>query len=278
VANGTQRTPADERLERYLSAHGVEFLFEPDWEDLTGVATAKTPDYLIGSPDQRVIAEVKGFTTDRIRRHIGGQKAGVLSEKLTFGPVRSAFADAARQLAPFSATGIPLVIVLANPEGADAMLIAWAVQHALLGNPKFSIPIDVSTGGQAGPMRWIADEYAVALHEKSAHISGVAVIHEREIAADWREAEAKKVEGEGEGFEAVADAAVKFFRVVEEAERDGRIPIGSYTWAEVFELHELHESAPPAIPREMFTGARDRRFGVVASGYGEIAVDRRPGT
>ena len=72
-------------------------------------------DLDVGS--HRVIAEVKDFTTDRITRRLAG-RYGTLSEKEVFGPVRSAFADAGLQLAPFASTGLPLVVVLANPLGA----------------------------------------------------------------------------------------------------------------------------------------------------------------
>jgi hypothetical protein len=273
------RTEADERFERYLREHGVAFECEPDWAAETGIVSVMNPDYLLLSP-QRVIAEVKGFTTDRISRRVAGQRYGVLSDKEVFGPVRSAFAGAARQLAPFAATGLPLVVVLANPLGADVFLAEWHVQHALIGNPKFSIPISTTTGGQAGPGRWIADDYAVAIHKKSEHVSGVVVIQEREHATDWHEAEARKIKAEGDGFEGAADAYLKLVRVAREAEAEGRIPTGSYTWAEVFELHDLHSQPPPAIPAGIFAGPRDRRFGMDPSGegYGELDGGRRVGS
>jgi hypothetical protein len=268
------RTAADERFERYLRDHDFAYRFEPDWAAEVGVVADAKPDYVIARDGLRAIAEVKGFTTDRLRRRFSDQRYGTLSDKEIFGPVRSAFADAARQLAPFASTGLPLIVVLANPAAADVFLDDWHVQHALIGNPAFSIPIDTSTGGAAGPGHWVATGYAVAIHEKSDHVSGVVVVHQREYATDWREAEAKKIVGEGEGFEAAADATLQLLRVAEDAELRGEIPTGSYGWAEVFELHDLHTPPPPSIPRRLFTHPRDRRFGIdPATGlYGSVEL------
>jgi hypothetical protein len=57
--------------------------------------------------------------------------------------------EKADQLRPLAGLGVPLVIVLANPLGADVILDGQHVIAGMFGNPGFSIPIDPTIGGRA---------------------------------------------------------------------------------------------------------------------------------
>lgn len=59
-----------------------------------------------------------------------------------YGPLQSSIRKAAGQLAPFAAVGIPLVIVVTNPLGADVDFDPDDVVSALFGQVKLSIDIE----------------------------------------------------------------------------------------------------------------------------------------
>jgi hypothetical protein len=137
VARSNPKTAADERFEACLDDHEVAYLYEPDWRALFGVETEANPDYLVEPDGARSICEVKQFETTRIRdRFSPGHRGGVLGPQEVFGAVRWAMTNTAReQLLPFAGLGVPLVIVLANPLGADVMLDDEHVTLAIMGNP-----------------------------------------------------------------------------------------------------------------------------------------------
>jgi hypothetical protein len=93
-----------------------------------------------------------------------------------------------------------LLVLLANPLGADVMLDEHHVQAAMWGNPGFVIPIDMSTGGRLeGREAYLRlENYGVfaspevkrqggRLGEPPPHVSAVVVVHERPRSMDWRE-------------------------------------------------------------------------------------------
>ena len=118
-------------------------MYEPDWRARFEVAGASNPDFLVDWAGASAIVEVKQFTTRRItERLVAAGGMAWLPAKEVFGPVRSAMTGAAQeQLLDFAALGLPLVVVLANPLGADVDLDAEHVTNAMLGNPKFRIAV-----------------------------------------------------------------------------------------------------------------------------------------
>src|SRR5450755_276458 len=135
------RTASEQRFETYLTDEGYEFEHEPE------LRTIKRPDYLIRRSGLEAVCEVKEFKTTAIRDHLeqmGGTAA--LSARLVFGAVRGQVDAAARQLKPLADGPRPLVVVLANPHGADVNLGAEHVVHALYGNPAVTFALDGMTG------------------------------------------------------------------------------------------------------------------------------------
>jgi hypothetical protein len=67
-----------------------------------------------------------------------------------YGPIRRHIASAAKQLKPLTALDLPLVVVLANPEGAMIDLSVEHVIAALYGKPMFTMPVDPTLGRAVG--------------------------------------------------------------------------------------------------------------------------------
>jgi hypothetical protein len=260
----------------------VRYLYEPDWRALFGVDTDARPDYLVEPDGARAICEVKEFTTTRITDHLtdaGGTAS--LSDKEVFGPVRSAMTSAAReQLLPFAGLGVPLVVVLANPHGADVSLDDEHVSLAIMGNLKVRIKVGPNLPPADEDAEWIADGYGAfisvlddgRLENRNPHVSAVVVVHERDHRSDWIE-RVLADEPEVESFESTRDAMAAYLRAVDERQERGEAPEGSYRWVEVFDLSG--NPTPPGfqgtpLPRELFDGPRDRWFGFVGDAFAEI--------
>jgi hypothetical protein len=187
VARSNPKTAADELFEAYLTDHGVRFKYEPDWSATFGIAVDVNPDFLVDPAQTRVVCEVKQFestrVTDRLLRSPG--QASYIPPTDEFGPIRSKVRDAAEQLSPFKALGVPLVVVLANPLGSDVGLGFYDVAHALLGNPKVRIPVGPQ-GPTGAPVTEIAEDYGAFISVQAdgtrinryPFVSGVVVVHQ----------------------------------------------------------------------------------------------------
>lgn len=148
------KTSGDELFERYLQDHGYEpGSHEPSLEDY---GIAKRPDYLPNRGTVCIACEVEQFTpgASTLERRLAGQRTASASPKEVYGPIRKRVESAAKELKPLRALEIPLVVVLANPEGAVIDLSVSHVLGALYGNPTYTIPIDPSVGGAVGEGRF----------------------------------------------------------------------------------------------------------------------------
>jgi hypothetical protein len=258
----------------------VPYVYEPPWRDLFGVTTEANPDYLVGPDGAGAICEVKQFETTRIRdRFSRGNRAGVLSPQEVFGAVRWAMSNTAReQLLPFAGLDVPLVIVLANPLGADVHLDQEHVALAIMGNPKFSIAVGPGAPPN-DPGQYIAEHYGAFISVRIGevvnhhpHVSGVVVVHERENRQDWV-GRVIADEPDAEEFEGLGAAMNHYLRAVKQREDAGEAPEGSYRWVEVFDLSS--NPTPPGfqgtpLRRHLFDGERDRWFGFVCDTFDEI--------
>lgn len=257
---------AEQRFAAYLDAHGYAWEFEPPWAEELGTPVATQPDFLVRAEGLRLACEVRQFTTTRITDELrarGG--SGTLDSKLVFGPLRSALVEKALQLRPLANLGMPLVIVVGNPLGADVMLDEMHVRGAMFGNPMWSIPIDRATGGPAGPAHFgnrdygafcsLVDGEFVNLHP---HVSAVAVAHERLNSRDWRDEILAKHRAPDRSLDAAYDAAFQAIDEINLRIAAGEEPVGAYQWLEVFEL-DGEEAVP--VPRSVFAGERDVRYG-----------------
>src|SRR4051794_11282680 len=90
-----------------------------------------------------------------------------------FGAVRAQLDAGARQLKPLAKRGLPLVIVLANPQKADVSLEPRDVMAAMYGNPAFATSI-VSSG--VGDEEFFLHRDG-AFTAKAAYVSAVVTLH-----------------------------------------------------------------------------------------------------
>lgn len=107
------KTVADEWFEDYLRERGAE---PGDHEPDRGVDGPR-PDYLPTAEGEQIACEVKQFGKgSKVERRLAEQSVGVISDAERYGPIRNQVKEAAKQFKPLAVRGIPLVVVLANPE------------------------------------------------------------------------------------------------------------------------------------------------------------------
>jgi hypothetical protein len=274
-------TKSEQRFAEYLDAEGYTWKHEPDYQGLLGLsATPETcPDFLIDRDGLQAICEVQEFEEGELDRRLSTMRAGVLSDKDVYGRQRSALVDKARQLEPFAESGIPLVIVLSNPQHVFVGLDDHHVIAAMFGNPKVSIPVDTTGRGvPPGPATHLAEDYGafVSLQRgedgerfvaRHPHVSGVVIVHERTNEQDFiDEVMARHPSEEPGSTVAAAAAAIAGVKEVNELRDAGRVPDGQYQWVNVYEL----DGANP-LPKAFFNGSRDVRFGFHGEGaYGRF--------
>jgi hypothetical protein len=278
--------PAELRFANYLEEHGYAWSHEPDYETELGLAAPvlTRPDFLIARDGCRAVAEVRQFETTWLRDAFAKVGGGYMStgSKEVYGPLRLGLIEKANQLRPFADAGLPLLIVVANPIGADVMLDDHHVMAAMFGNPGFVIPIDPRIGGapEGAEMHWRLQDYGVfrsPLFEggeirdwvnRNAHVSAVVVAHEREHSVDWREKILSRHRATDRTIDAASVAALEAFREIDAAIARGEEPVGSYRWVTVYEV-DSHEAQP--LPDQWFAGARDERYGFLSNGdYGRL--------
>jgi hypothetical protein len=168
------RSEADRDFEAYLTQYGYDFEHEPGFPE---VNATRLPDYRVSRRDTVAVCEVKQFKTRRISERLARQRNAMLSDREVFGAVRNQVDAAAKQLKPFTALGVPLVVVLSNPLRADVQLDFWHLAHALHGNPQAVIPIGPD-GDPAGPAREQAGRDG-AITTKHRYVSAVVALHRR---------------------------------------------------------------------------------------------------
>ena len=283
MASSNPKTAADERFEAYLVDHGIPYEYEPPWQERLGVSADVNPDFLIDSAGARVVAEVKQFQTthitDRLTRSGG---VATLGDREVFGHLRAKMTDTAReQLLPFAGVGVPLVVVLANPLGADVNMDFDHVAFAALGNMKARITIgpDGLPNDANEPARLVADGYGafISVTDKGLvnyhpNVSAVVVVHERTNKQDWIEVTLAN-DRDPEGLEDVGAAMVRYLNTIRRLEEAGEAPEGSYRWVEVYDLSG-NPTAPGfqgvPLPRAVFSGSRDRWYGFTDEGFAEM--------
>jgi hypothetical protein len=158
-------------FEQYLVEHGLDV---PPHEPDLGVG--KRPDYVIERDGHRCVCEVKEFSRDAssLPRTVGYSSSGM---DLMLKPIRPQIRQAAPQLKPVAALGLPLVVVIANPHGATVFTDANHVICAMYGDLAVRMRIDRSTGAAVGEPRWIADRNG-KLTNDHPYISAVAMLRQ----------------------------------------------------------------------------------------------------
>jgi hypothetical protein len=278
---------AEQRFVAYLEDHGYAWKHEPDYQaelELPQPLTTK-PDFLIERGGSRAVGEVRQFETTHIRDRLAKSSGyAALSPQEVYGSLRSGMFEKAKQLRPLAGAGVPLLVVLANPLGADVMLDAHHVQAAMWGNPGYVIPIDTTTGGsaEAHEAYWKLEDYGafaspvidagriVGWENRHPHVTAVVVVHERLHSADWRDEMFQRHPPADNSFEAATDATLEAIKDINGVIARGEEPDGAYRWVTVYELNG--EDAVP-LPAGWFDGPRDERYGYTNGGYGRLSPE-----
>jgi hypothetical protein len=207
---------------------------------------------------------VKGFEEPPpLERRLAGANQPVwLSDDEVYRPMRNAVREAARQLRPLSGSRFPLVVLLANPMGFHVDLSIDRLVEAMYGNPGW-------VGGfnpDEGRVENLRFEYGRdgRLRNDHPYISGVAILHERELArehynqwrVEWKKTRVPLDNPSDEEIVAEFMAEQEAWLASDEA---ANVPEGHVHLVEL-----LTTGSPEAVPvpDNVFDGPRDRRLDV----------------
>lgn len=251
-------TKADCWFERCLQERGHDpGQHEPD---LSSRAIAKAPDYLpTSATGDRAGFEVKSFSPkSMLGRQLANQRSGVFDGKRLITPIRNQLGEAAGQLKGLAGE-MPLVIVLANPEGGTVDMTVGGVIEAMYGNFQYAIPINPTTGAAAGPGRLELgrDGKFTTRHQ---YVSAVVILRcrqRRQDAIDALVAEAKAQPSWGRMSN--AERANVLLDVVSAHEHD--LPDGEYFPVDVIDtISAIPDGRALELPDSWFPGPFDTRW------------------
>lgn len=231
---------AEARFIRYLTERGYGFEHEPD------LGIQARPDFSIDAAGQPVVAEVKAFASLGLFKDLSVGTLGTRSIKEALKPVRSQISTAAEQLRELRDSGLPLVVVLANPAGRPIPLEPYLVISAMYGDMEIQAPL--RHDGSLGDVRSVLGRNGKLTNDHS-YISAVAVIRREVYAAQWA---ATWFDEHRPDFGGDTTAMITAFS---EASKDA--PEGDDLYLEVFET--VSSTAVP-LPRTVFDGPKDRRW------------------
>ena len=245
--------PAAPWLERCLRERGIDGWDDPE-PDL-GVSTR--PDRRGTCERGSAILELKSFTTKRLTETLNPGGFSAVSDKVVYGSVRSAISEAARQLKPLKDRGEPLVVVLANPLGAEVRLEEPDdVISAMYGNPAVQFSLDPTGTELEGQGQAICNRDG-ALTSKHRYISAVVTLHRRTHRKDYENEWAKRNRHRWQGKADRVEAARIVVEAHEEAFAEFEAIEGDYLFARVFSTISAATGEAAAVPRNLFHGPRD---------------------
>ena len=235
----------------YLEVHGYTADHEArDWKRRLGIDSIKNPDFLVSrAGEDLAICEVKEFTDSPLDRRMKVQRTFTTGAEDVFGTLADAVRSAAwEQLAPFAASGLPLVAVIGNPYGVVAPTDPVGVAASLLGLDERSALVARSETG--------ATQY---MHP---YLSAVLVVHQRAHASDFRQRLLRRIRAGRPLTTAEERQAVmaEMLDALDVAEDQGEVPAGEYEWVEVFDLAGHPSFTGIRLPQHCFDGPRDRHF------------------
>lgn len=258
------KTSGDELFEPYLLEHGYQR--GPHEPSLAGHGIDKRPDFLPRRGCSRIACEVEQFTpgATALERRLADQQTISASPKEAHGPIRNRIASAAKQLKPLAALQLPLVVVLANPEGARVNLTVEHVLGAIYGNPMFTMRIDPAAGGPVdeGHFEFGRDGKLTNDHP---YLSAVALLRRREHRTD-RIAEIAAKERRGRDPRDFDEAATEAMALLNRLQQE-ELPEGDYVYLDVI---ETISNAAVTLPVDSFEGEQDSRWRLNADGYFEL--------
>jgi hypothetical protein len=254
-------TSGDELFERYLFEQGYEP--GPHEPSLAEHGIEKRPDFLPRFERMRIACEVEQFTAgaSALERRLGSQRTVAASPREVYGPIRSHIREAATQLKPLQALKLPLVVVLANPEGAIVDLSVKHVVAALYGNPVFAMQIDPAAGSAVNKGRFELGRDG-KLTNDHPYISAVALLRRREHRQDKIDEIAAAETAEHAPGD-LAEASVQALRLLRRLNQ-AELPEGDYVYLDVIETASA--SAMP-LPQDWFAGERDSRWRLSPENY-----------
>jgi hypothetical protein len=245
--------PGEALFERYLKASGHDVLaYERD------LGTAKRPDYLIRAAGQEVVVEVESFNTPPMPLT---PRSGFVNMQPKLRAVRDKITAGATQLKGI--TGRPLVVVLANPRNSWVPLEGPLFIGALFGDPQVSF-------AQGGGLRFHSGrngrlhvtEPDGSVRGNHPYLSAVAVLRFVYPKAAWAAAMAQSpVAGTDDLLAIMRDA---HHALGEQGEAVAK--------AICLDVYETVSESAVSLPREVFAGPHDTRWGVSTPGmYGQLA-------
>jgi hypothetical protein len=226
-------------FEAYLAENDYP---EPAYEPDLGVG--KRPDYLVVRADAEAVCEVKEFDAKANPSPLGG---GMRSMEDVLRPVRQKIRDAAKQLKPLWDYGQPLVVVLANPQGAFVRLGPREMVWSMYGDPAFQFTSYAATGDLIGESGFVVTRNG-RLRNDHPYVSGVVVVSARDRAVDFYDELTARMEG--------AHADEKMEAIYRARDR-GEVPEGDYYRADVY---RTMSADAVALSRQLFNGPKDRHF------------------
>lgn len=236
-----QRAAGDLMFEAYLAEQGYdEVPHEPD------LGVGKFPDYVIERNRQRCVVEVKEFACES-SPFPTGSGYGSLDSATLLKPIRGQLREAARKFKPMQQLGLPLVVMLANPNGALLDLRIESIIYSMYGDLTFTFPVSAETGGATEPGQFVAGRNG-RYRADHQYVSAVGLLgchsrraeHIQELLAQYEEL-----------------SPLERLQLLDEADERGEIPDGEY---HVITLVKTASQSAVPVPDQFFDGARDRIF------------------
>lgn len=247
-----QQTESEVWFDRYVRDHGHDpGEHEPD------LGIQRNPDRLLTWNGHQVVCEIKEFAQDVIP---AGAGVGAIAPERWYGAVRSQVHAAARQMRELAESGLPLVAVLANPQGMFVPLGVDEVISALYGNPQIQMRIDRATGAAIDEGRFVAGPDG-EIRNDHRYLSAVVLLRHGDHRRDWIDRLAAELRqqhgGDAKTYEEAGERWEELEVRAREAEALGHIPGGEYFRTDVI----LTASADATrLAEEVFDGPRDTRW------------------
>ncbi|MFD0636394.1 hypothetical protein ACFQ9X_37305 [Catenulispora yoronensis] len=255
--DGGMDADAGEALfERYVTENGYKILDRhPD------LGTQKRPDYLVLAAGVEVVVEVESFNLPSAAS-VGD--VALLDMRPQLKNVRNKITAGAEQLKGID--GYPLAVVLANPKNAHLPLEGPMFEGALYGDPMITIDGDGETDMRFGRNgRLHVTELDGSVRGNHPHLSAVAVL--RRSYSDEAHAAAMQA-SQSLGYENILATVREAHRRMAEMGEDA-------TQAVCLDIYETVSRSAIPLPRDVFAGPHDTRWGEVAEGrYGQIERER----
>lgn len=253
-------------FDRYVREHGHD-----PGEPEPDLGIQRRPDRLIRWNGHEVVCEIKEFGQDVIP---AGQGVGAIAPERWYGAVRRQVHAAARQMRDLADRGLPLVAVLANPQGMVVPLDVDAVISALYGNPQIVMRIDRVTGAAIDEPQYVAGPDG-EIRNDHRYLSAVLLLRHGDLRRDWIEDLAAREEHRArKTYEEAAIRSLELAELVRAAEERGEVPAGEYFRADVI-VTASPDAAP--LPFDVFDGPRDTRWELdeATNAFAEVRQARR---